>query len=562
MFRRIRPHCAFALAVSVVLAAPAEAAEADAPSKPFSKITLNLNSGGIEETLPFDIPFYFTGTVDENVKRFDVAVVERADRDASPGCTGGREIAKPMWQHREGASLDFMILQPRPLRANRNYCLSVTIVRAVGTTKVTAFKQEAATRINLFLRTIPRERGATINEVQTLRDQLRAIVADPNTGDRLIALPGSIFVDTTGLPADQQTAIYVRFRGFLAGIKTAQDNKYNDIETLQNTQIPRAIASFSLWGGGNTFYLQLLDKLDEVAKTNAALNSLLTPHRQVLRDLTTLSGAALARAIDGTQVEGTHVRLEDVWEAREIEDRVGRVRTTLAHVTEALNFMTSVQNPPANTSYGLTAAEGVQLATLVTQIATTKNLLDLGVIATFDDLEKQLDRRQQEITRVVNDLGEDLQQNVTLVATTVGNFATRHAWYIGADLGFAWIPTIEETSPYIGTNIYFRPVNKNAPLRGETDSFGRRASLMVGITVSDISKGGQRENLFSGRMVLAGGGLRVNDSLRVAGGTLLFKAPDPNPFIDRTRIKFAFFASVSVDWDVRGTFTEMGTKTP
>jgi hypothetical protein len=162
----------------------------------------------------------------------------------------------------------------------------------------------------------------------------------------------------------------------------------------------------------------------------------------------------------------------------------------------------------------------------------------------------------------MNELGDDVEQKVTLVATTVGNFATRHAWYIGADIGLALVPKMEATTPYIDTNIYFRPVNKNAPLSGETDSFSRRASAMVGITVGADLGNSKRLNLFDGRMLLVGGGVRINDSLRFTGGVVLFRAVDPNPFIDNPRINFTWFISGSVDWDVKGTFTSMGAKTP
>ena len=133
--RRQPAGICFVVCASLAWAAAARAAAAD-PSKPFSRVTLDINSGGIEETLPFDIPFYFSGTVDQNVKRFDIAVLERAQGSSSPSCAPGTSIANLKWQHREGSGLDFLVFEPRPLKANRMYCVNLTIIRSVSAEKV------------------------------------------------------------------------------------------------------------------------------------------------------------------------------------------------------------------------------------------------------------------------------------------------------------------------------------------------------------------------------------------------------------------------------------------
>jgi hypothetical protein len=73
---------------------------------------------------------------------------------------------------------------------------------------------------------------------------------------------------------------------------------------------------------------------------------------------------------------------------------------------------------------------------------------------------------------------------VTLLVTSQGNFETRHGWYVSMDAGLAYGWDINEAFGYLGTNIYFRPVNKDAPLQnfgGFGRSFSRRASALIGI---------------------------------------------------------------------------------
>lgn len=58
--------------------------------------------------------------------------------------------------------------------------------------------------------------------------------------------------------------------------------------------------------------------------------------------------------------------------------------------------------------------------------------------------------------------------------------------YVSADAGLLYGIDIETAALYIGSNVYFRPVNKRAPL-GVKGSFLRRAAMTVGFTVTSIA---------------------------------------------------------------------------
>src|SRR5436190_23386252 len=97
--------CLCVLCVSVISAADPE------PSKPFSKVALDLDAGAIEQTLPFDIPFYFSGTAGANVRRFEIRMTKGAGNGVA--CTSAEEIMKKTtWVHREGAALTFLVFEP------------------------------------------------------------------------------------------------------------------------------------------------------------------------------------------------------------------------------------------------------------------------------------------------------------------------------------------------------------------------------------------------------------------------------------------------------------------
>ena len=540
-----------------VLAVPICRAAAE-PSKPFSKVPLDLNSGGIEETLPFDIPFYFSGTADADVRRFDLELVKAAASGVS-GCPAGPAIAKGSWQRRDAAVSAFTVFEREPLDANQMYCLHLTVVRSVATTVMDKFRQDASQRIDYFLRGEPKG-NVDIERGERVRQELIELLKDPITGDMPRVQAGSILAPLSTVAAADQPALKKRFAAFFTAIKQAQDVRSDEIANF-STIVSNVTRLLEKWGGPDGAYQKLLTRFEEIARANATFEAILSTRRPAVKQLLALTGSSLTRAIDGATDSAAAAALKDVWDPADFDARAKVVQATLDRITAAHGILTDA----LDTAHvgALSATEQANARALVPQLVETEALVKLGVIGSLTTMKEAAQNRRQALASVLAQLENEVIQNVSLVATTVGNFATRHAWYIGADLGFAVVPGIEATTPYIGTNIYFRPVNKNAPLQGKTDSFSRRASAMVGITVgSDLTKVGQRVDLFGSRMLLTGGGMRINDSLRVAGGTLWFKAPDPNPFVDNTKINFAWFLSFSVDWDVKDTFTSMTTKQP
>ncbi len=161
-------------------------------------------------------------------------------------------------------------------------------------------------------------------------------------------------------------------------------------------------------------------------------------------------------------------------------------------------------------------------------------------------------------------------QDILLLASTLdGSSAARN--YASADTGFAFVPELESGTPYMGVNLYLRPVNPPSvtPLSSGTfrQSFLRRFSFMLGVTAgSDLEQsetiGGETVNLVenwtSAGSLLGGVGLRITPAVRVGGGAIVYRQLDS--LIDRqASTEVSYYFSISLDVDVRGLFTGNGS---
>jgi hypothetical protein len=131
--------------------------------------------------------------------------------------------------------------------------------------------------------------------------------------------------------------------------------------------------------------------------------------------------------------------------------------------------------------------------------------------------------------------------------------------YVSADAGLLYGIDIETAALYIGSNVYFRPVNKRAPL-GVKGSFLRRAAMTVGFTVTSIADDDNRtrSDMFGHQSLVLGGGLRLTQSLRAGAGALVFRERDRNPLISRTSVATSPYVSLSFDLNVGAMFERMG----
>jgi hypothetical protein len=141
--------------------------------------------------------------------------------------------------------------------------------------------------------------------------------------------------------------------------------------------------------------------------------------------------------------------------------------------------------------------------------------------------------------------------NQTFQSSTVGNADLYRMWYVAADVGFVAAPTVGAMLPYIGTNIYFRPVNKDAPL-DVRDGWLLRLSITIGATLGKVRDLGPSTTSFLfDRAFMFGGGIRVTQSIRVGSGVLFFREQNRNPLISAPMISMTEYFALSLDIDMK-----------
>jgi hypothetical protein len=145
------------------------------------------------------------------------------------------------------------------------------------------------------------------------------------------------------------------------------------------------------------------------------------------------------------------------------------------------------------------------------------------------------------------------EQSAKTTITAEGRTAQNN--YVSADAGLLYAGDIGIGAFYVGSNIYFRPVNKDAPM-SEASSIGRRLALTVGITVSPVADENNRtrSDLFWNQSLVLGGGYRLTSSIRAGGGALVFMESDPNPLITKKTVAATWYVSFSLDLDMAKVF--------
>jgi len=135
--------------------------------------------------------------------------------------------------------------------------------------------------------------------------------------------------------------------------------------------------------------------------------------------------------------------------------------------------------------------------------------------------------------------------------------------YITLDLGCAYVWRMDRVLPYTGVNIYFRPVNRNIPLRTYKefwDYLGVRTSLLLGVTLSSVEKTDVRKGLFGNLALVLGAGFRPIPFLKINGGCMVYYSYSSNPLVSREHYHTTLspFVSLSIDMDVKPLFAGIG----
>jgi hypothetical protein len=233
------------------------------------------------------------------------------------------------------------------------------------------------------------------------------------------------------------------------------------------------------------------------------------------------------------------------------------------------------------------AVRTLYLESLDPQMATLQQIVDNNIKAIRSNL-KNFKQYLDGINKAINAKGFE---SVWLVGTTQSNdLKTKGGSLVSTDLGIANIVIRDNYNKlkyipklYLGLNIFFRPVDRNASLKylpaskkaandkfhNHTDSVDdnlsatrtilQHLSLSVGVTFGTMDVR-YFDNLFNGMSLVIGPSYRFARAFRITSGVALLKRVNPNPLLTTEVVTAGFYASFSVDFDFLSTvknFTDL-----
>ena len=541
---RLRAVLLFALALFATTVQGAQTAQRNA--RPYSRFKIPL-TGIVNDTLPFDVPFIVWGDVPATVHtvRLWYAALPR-NGETCEGDLKYQEVGSATartWTAQEYA--DRGIVPPRtasssperqvefllePLRARQEYCLLFQQGpgRDLTDREATRLRQQILATYESFLRdnTDTLRDGENRREVERLRQRLIDELLGSGV-DGFVPDDDSIF----DRHADPEK-VYVAFIGLFQPVLARNTAVQDEVEIFRN-RVYTAQLRWERWADGPS----LTNLRDDLSQSNRAFV-----------DRFVMAGPEGRRKrLAGSTRDDWDRMADDLWDPDPSVTEQPRLRV----------------EPRCPQSGALGArcrrlrADRQQLEALQVANGSTSHELATGVTETIADFVSQeytvvslqwdINQRDAAMRSHVEELSGLVRNDVRAFITTNGTFATRRAWYLGAEVGLGMAPDAGEVLPYVGTSIYFRPVNTEAELRLAT-----RVSALLGVTWTDnVAKRGERAGLYgdSGALVV-GVGARVTEVIKVGVGVLVLKVLDPNPLLDRSRIGVTPFFTLSGDFDV------------
>ncbi len=531
------------------MAAAAQAPQPPATPNATNSIAIDLNAASQTGRVNFDVPIVLQVAIQNDVTDVEVFEVESRSKSACNSKTAFPAVAVNSWHRfdlgrapdagQAAAGTTTANITVDPVDANRYLCFKFSVTRTLTAAEIKTFTDSAISEADIRLRgELLRRDGFTGDQVEELRKALRvaAGIDQPAAGSglRREVKPGSM------LSSDPTAEARNEFTSWLGGIFAATLNRKSILDDLNapNGQVDAAARALAA--------AAVNPLLNRLRGKNPSVDLLLTIVG-ASSDLTT--GRARSAAIGLPPDVADTKPLNRMWDTTEVDPRLKVVRDWIATVSAVQTFVAG-----ASADIVAPPIADADRAALVLQLANARAALD-PVGSAIGGLRDALALRHDALVAFAATIGTRVSADAFVGTSSFADFNTRSTWYLSADIGLGFAPRLKSAFPYAGGNIYFRPVNKEAPLslRG---SFGRRFSAMVGASFStDLEKPGQIANSLGTRMLLIGVGFRLTDILRAGAGAVVVKALDPNPLLTGDLgVQLTPFFSLSIDWDAKTTF--------
>ncbi|HWM89660.1 MAG TPA: hypothetical protein VN493_02720 [Thermoanaerobaculia bacterium] len=573
------PGAAFLLAIC--LAAPLCAQNTTDPDSGFDEVEVDLEGQLFNETLPFDVPFLLHGAVPAGAKTLEVRCwkLDSSGKDRKSGepvILSAEDLARMpdgncwkggplVWQNTIDPAAQnptFRVLAPR-LDAESYYTFEFRYQKQITDAEAQAFAQEVEDTVDRIVwgdlaanpqisspEQLPLSGPLFEPEIKAIYDELRAALKTITGSDRIVE-PGTIFSEGTDF-----SAVVNEFNARLRPIREDQGKIVNGIGDYRDRVANANSLLAQLRGDPNLIKLQQVfatadPSVQHYAQTIS--DALAVPNLPVLAQDDRKDQAALAAFVS----------------------------TSLPAVTDADQKLMALSDLLSNKMFGSDGSPAAFLKPLVDSGALTASDLEAlrslgnprsvpgtvartvdGAASVLQGLQNVLSERTAAVAAVAEQYRTEVVGRTTIAGSTTGSFATQHKNYVSADTGLAYAPEIDEFPTYAGTNIYFRPVNKAAPLNqfgGFFDTLSRRVSVTIGLTAQGVGDDGKtRKDLFNQQSLVLGIGARMTNSVRMTLGGLVFLETDPNPLVDDDSVAVTPFLSISFDIDVVPTLQGIG----
>lgn len=591
-------------ALCACLGLVAVGAASAAGTDPGTTIELSLSQGRFTAPLPIDVQFFVEAGVDPEVEKVTGRLLELQSpasclalapaplRSGAGGAGGGTEPpegegggesevptilptaaappeggeggrAEPAAGVRQSRDLGrgALVGEPAmrkvrfsvdPLAPKRNYCFLFTIKRGLTPAELEAFRMKAVQVVD-----------GTLRQLYGSEESLSPEQAYEDFRQKLVATVEAVL--GPGEELDPQERSYFDGKAPLEEVRTRYQEEFNAIlgQQLNKERVVEGLPALEAAAAArlkdlknSPVYAALVGNLSQTS-TQSPLAASLIEGKDAALELVKLSDSdAESLSLGLAPGEDPGLRLSAAWDPTALGSRIQGLKGTRSTLAQLEGLVNSIERVPEfKQASGLTDDQVQQLSGLV---GAAKGAFEVTA-SELDALRELLDGRATMIQDLVQQLSAHLDEEVPILGTTVADYQTRATWYISADVGLGWAPDIDEVFSYIGTNIYFRPVNKKAPLTGwGRGQFLKRFSVMVGLPYDNLDKEGQRMALIQERPLILGAGVRLNDHFRFAVGALVFKEEDPDPLVSSSDLAASPFLSFSVDWDVRSLFSRLG----
>lgn len=168
------------------------------------------------------------------------------------------------------------------------------------------------------------------------------------------------------------------------------------------------------------------------------------------------------------------------------------------------------------------------------------------------DLKDVFEKTQDYVSHVVD---QRVENSLPMIGTTYFNGSTENArTYLSFDAGYGANMATRDAFPYLGVNIYLRPIKREIPLKhyhgNLCDFFSSHFSFLVGMTTNSIESDPMRGGLIGNKAMLLGGGFRVLPWLKLNYGRMIYYDTPANPLVNRRYLTSDGFISASIDTDV------------